>query len=95
LLRRHREILSYILNTDGFINGSELASVCSASVRTIQLDIKEINKLLKEYNAQINSEVKKGYYITEKSKEILRENNIISTVFDIEDFKALNIYKKY
>jgi lichenan operon transcriptional antiterminator len=58
------------LNTDGFINESELASVCSVSVRTIQLDIKEINKLLKEYNAQINSEV------TEKSKEILRENNI-------------------
>lgn len=87
MLRRHREILSCILNTDGFINGSELASVCSVSVRTIQLDIKEINKLLKEYNAQINSEVKKGYYITEKSKEIIRKNNIISTVFDYEYIK--------
>lgn len=60
LIRRHREILSTILNTDGFITGSELAKICSVSVRTIRLDIKEINNLLKEYSIKIYSEIKKG-----------------------------------
>jgi lichenan operon transcriptional antiterminator len=82
LIRRHREILSAILNTDGIIRGSELAKLCDVSVRTIRLDIKEINNLLKEYNVEIYSEIKKGYYLSEKNKKILKENNIIRSVID-------------
>lgn len=82
MIRRHREILSAILNTDGIIRGSELAKLCGVSVRTIRLDIKEINKLLKEYNVEIYSEIKKGYYLDEKNKKNLKENNIIRSVLD-------------
>jgi lichenan operon transcriptional antiterminator len=84
LLRRHREILSFIFNTEGFLTGNELAKICGVSVRTIQLDIKEINNLLREYGTKINSVVKKGYYLEEKSKEILKEKNIIRSVLDYE-----------
>lgn len=84
MIRRHREILSAILNTDGFITGSELAKICSVSVRTIRLDIKEINNLLKEYSIKIYSEIKKGYCLDEINKEILKENNIIRSVIDYE-----------
>jgi lichenan operon transcriptional antiterminator len=84
LKRRYREILSIILNTDGCITGKELAKLCNVSIRTIRLDIKEINIILKEYNIVINSLVKKGYYLTENCKNILKENNIIRAVLDYE-----------
>lgn len=84
LIRRHREILSYIFNTEGFIIGNELARMCGVSIRTIQLDIKEINNLLREYGTKINSVVKKGYCLDDKSKEILKEKNIIRSVLDYE-----------
>ncbi|WP_315108964.1 transcription antiterminator [Clostridium intestinale] len=84
LNRRYREILSMILNTDGYITGNELAKLCNVSVRTIRIDIKEINNLLEEYNIKVDSEVKKGYYLSEDSKEVLMRNNIIRAVLDYE-----------
>lgn len=84
MIRRHREILSYIFNTEGFLTGNELARMCGVSVRTIQSDIKEINNLLKEYDTKINSVVKKGYCLEDKSKEILKERSIIRSVLDYE-----------
>lgn len=82
--RRHREILSIILNTDECITGNELARLCNVSIRTIRRDIKEINLLLEEYNIEINSSVKKGYYLNKENKESLKKNNIIRKVLDYE-----------
>jgi len=73
-----------ILNTDGYITGNELAKLCNVSVRTIRIDIKEINNLLEEYNIKVDSEVKKGYYLSEDSKEVVMRNNIIRAVLDYE-----------
>lgn len=73
-----------ILNTDGYITGNELAKLCNVSVRTIRIDIKEINNLLEEYDIRVDSEVKKGYYLSENSKEIVKKNNIIRAVLDYE-----------
>lgn len=82
--RRYREILNIILNTEGCITGNELAKQCDVSVRTIRLDIKEINDLLKEYDIKIDSIVKKGYYLTKACKELLKEKDIIRSVLDHE-----------
>lgn len=82
--RRHRDILNIILNTDEYITGSELARLCSVTIRTIRKDIKEINVLLKEYDVQIDSAIKKGYLINKINKEILKKNNVIRKVLDYE-----------
>lgn len=82
MIRRQREIISTILNTDGFITGNKLAKVCNVSVRTIQLDIKDVNNSLEGYGIKINSIIKKGYFLDEKAKSILKENNIIRSVID-------------
>ncbi|HEX9026106.1 MAG TPA: HTH domain-containing protein [Clostridium sp.] len=82
--RRYREILSTILNTDECITGNELARLCNISIRTIRQDIKEINVLLKEYNMEIDSSVKKGYFLNKENKEILKKQNIIRKVLDYE-----------
>jgi len=84
LNRRYREILSIVLNTDGCITGNELAKLCAVGLRTIREDIKGINVLLKKYNIKINSVLKKGYCLEEKSKQILKKNNIIRKVLDYE-----------
>lgn len=84
MLRRYREILNIILNTDGCVAGNELAKLCNVSIRTIRIDIKKINSLLEEYNIEIDSSVKRGYYLTEESKKLLKENDIIGSVWDQE-----------
>lgn len=84
VVRRYREILNTILNTDGYITGHELAKLCSVSIRTIRLDIKKINELLRAYNIRIDSILKKGYYLTEEGKRKLKENDIIRSVWDHE-----------
>ncbi|QAA31354.1 transcriptional regulator [Clostridium manihotivorum] len=82
--RRYRDILSIILNTEEAITGSELAKFCKVSVRTIRQDIKDINILLKEYEVEISSNVKKGYFFDDKSKSIMKESNIIRKVLDYQ-----------
>lgn len=82
--RRHRDILSIILNTDECITGNELAKICNVSIRTIRRDIKEINVLLKEYSIEIESSIKKGYFLNKENKDILKKNNIIRKVLDYE-----------
>lgn len=84
MVRRYREILNVILNTDGCVTGNELSKLCNVSIRTIRIDIKEINNLLQEYNIKIDSIVKKGYYLTEYCKKLLKENDIIRSVWDHE-----------
>lgn len=84
MVRRYREILNIILNTDGCITGNELAKICNVSIRTIRLDIKEINGLLEGYNIKIDSIVKKGYYLTEICKKRMKETDIIKSVWDYE-----------
>lgn len=82
LNRRYREILSILLNTDGYISGNELTKICNVGVRTIRMDIKEINKILESYDIKINSEKKKGYYLDKLSKDVLKKKNIIRAVLD-------------
>ena len=84
MIRRYREILNIILNTDGYVTGNELVKLCNVSIRTIRMDIKKINELLEDYIVKINSSVKKGYYLTDADKELLKENDIIRSVWDYE-----------
>lgn len=84
LNRRHRDILNLILNTEECITGSELAKLCNVTIRTIRRDIKEINHLLKEYNVEIDSRIKKGYFLNKRNKEILKKNNVIRKILDYE-----------
>ena len=82
--RRYREILNIILNTDGCITGNELARLCNVSIRTIRRDIKEINSLLREYNIEVDSSIKKGYFLNKENKDIFKKHNIIRKVLDYE-----------
>lgn len=84
LNRRHREILNIILNTDECITGNELAKLCNVTVRTIRQDIKDIKFLLKEYDIEVASSVKKGYFLNKENKEVLKKHNIIRKVIDYE-----------
>lgn len=84
LNRRYRDILNIILNTDGYITGNELSKLFNVTIRTIRKDIKEINALLKDKNIEVESRVKKGYFLDKKSKEILKKNNLIRGVLDYE-----------
>lgn len=84
LQRRYREILSAILNKDEYITGNELAGLCNISIRTIRQDIKEINILLRKYNMEIHSSVKKGYFLNKENKTRLKKDNIIRKVLDYE-----------
>lgn len=60
MIRRYREVLNIILNTDGYVTGNELVKMHNVSIRTVRIDIKNFNELLEEYNIKINSSVKKG-----------------------------------
>lgn len=82
--RRYREILNIILNTDGCITGNELSRLCNVSIRTIRRDIKEINSLLREYNIEVDSSIKKGYFFNKENKDIFKKHNIIRKVLDYE-----------
>ncbi|GAA0077420.1 hypothetical protein UT300005_17980 [Clostridium sp. CTA-5] len=82
--RRHRDILNLILNTEECITGGELARLCNVTIRTIRKDIKEINNLLKEYDTEIESSIKKGYFLNKRNKVILKKNNVIRKVLDYE-----------
>lgn len=84
LNRRQRDIINLILNTEGYLTGNELARLCHVTIRTIRKDIKEINDLLKEYEVEIDSTIKKGYFLDQKNKAILKKNNIIRKVLDHE-----------
>lgn len=84
MIRRYRDILNILLNIDGCITGIELARKCDVSLSTIRTDIKEINNELEEYNIKVDSIIKKGYCLTDTSKNILKENNIIRSVIDYE-----------
>lgn len=82
--RRHRDILNLILNTEDYITGNQLAKLCNVTLRTIRRDIKKINETLNEYDAKITSNLKKGYFLNKKSKDILKKNNLIRKVLDYE-----------
>lgn len=82
LNRRHRDILNYILNAETYITGSELARICNVTLRTIRSDIVKINEALKEYNINVDSAAKKGYFLTQNNKDILIKNNVIRQIID-------------
>lgn len=84
LNRRHRDILNLILNAEEFITGNELAKLCNVTIRTIRRDIKKINDILKAYGVEIDSSLKKGYFLNKKNKDILKKNDIIRKVLDHE-----------
>lgn len=76
--------MNLILNTEDYITGNELAKLCNVTLRTIRRDIKKINESLNEYDAKITSNLKKGYFLNKKSKDILKKNNVIRKVLDYE-----------
>lgn len=71
------------------MSGNDLARRCGVSVRTIQLDIKALNSLLREHGIKIRSAVKQGYYLDKKSKELLKEKSFIKQVIDHEYINEL------
>lgn len=82
--RRRREILNLLFNLEGCITGGRLAMNYDVSLSTIRLDIKDINRELARYDVKVESQVKKGYFLSEKTKRVIRKNNIIRTIIDKE-----------
>jgi lichenan operon transcriptional antiterminator len=83
LNRRYREIISKLLNAHQCTSVGELALLCNVSIRTIQLDIKKVNSLLKDFDISIIA-TKRGYYFSEKSKMHIIEKDIIRSCLDFE-----------
>lgn len=81
--RRYREIISKLLNAHKCTSVGELALICNVSIRTIQLDIKKVNSLLKNFDISIIA-TKRGYYFSEKSKMHIIEKDIIRSCLDFE-----------
>ena len=82
--RRRREILNLLFNLEGHITGSSLAANYGVSLSTIRSDIKELNNELAKYRVQVDSQIKKGYFLSAESKRLITQNNIIRTVIDKE-----------
>lgn len=76
-----------ILNINGYITGNEIARFYNITIRTVRKDMKEINNILKRYGLEISSDTKNGYFLNNKSKESLKEINLIREVIDYEYIK--------
>lgn len=79
---RQKDVFTYILNSDRWLSGNELAQKYNVSSRTIRSDIKFLNELLEKYGIQISSSKQKGYLIPEEQKIV--GSAIIENVFNKE-----------
>ncbi len=68
--KRVIKILKILLNTKASITGEEISNLIGVSSRTVRSDMKNINSLLKEYGADINSEKGKGYKLEINDRRI-------------------------
>lgn len=71
--RRKQTILKQLSKSQAPMTGQALASLLSVTSRTIRSDIKSLNLLLKPYEAVINSEPSKGYYLSEQNQSIITD----------------------
>lgn len=66
--KRWISILYYFLEHKEYVNGDNIALNVGVSSRTIRNDIKEINGKLKQYDAEILSEIGVGYFLSIKNQ---------------------------
>lgn len=81
LTLRQRKLLHLIQNKKEITTGAELARELNVSARTIRSDISEINRVLENFRARINSEKSKGYFFTAADPIVIQQKNQIDTAF--------------
>lgn len=83
--KRWIAILYYFLEHKEYVNGDNIALSVGVSSRTIRNDIKEINHLLKAYDAEIISEIGVGYLLTIHDK--VKFNDFLEEMKATERFR--------
>ena len=69
-----------------YVRPNEFMEQLNISLRTVRMEIHEINDMLKHRNIIINSSSSKGYYIVKEDRELFYEflNNMIQSVKKVE-----------
>lgn len=70
---REVKILNYLMSKNYYITGEEIASFIGVSSKTIRADIKNINRRLKDINAQINCARGRGYILEISEKNMFNK----------------------
>ena len=86
--KRWIAILYYFLDHKDIANGDKIALSVGVSSRTIRNDIKELNTLLVQYDAEIVSEIGIGYFLkindNQKFQKLPRRNKSCGTLSSIK-----------
>ncbi|GGC97806.1 transcriptional regulator MtlR [Thalassobacillus devorans] len=69
---REKSIIDLIVRTSGKHTVHSLASFLKVSVRTIQRDLKSIEKILQQFNLELNRNANDGLFIDGKNENIFR-----------------------
>jgi len=72
ITRRQHKLLELLLNNVQGMNGVKIAEYFNVSSRTVRNEVGEINRIFKE-NPVIQASKKKGYYIEEKNRNLVRD----------------------
>lgn len=67
--KRCIQILKLLMKSKDKMTGDNLAISIGVSSRTIRNDMKELNRDLKKYGAEVISEIGQGYYLKVTQKE--------------------------
>ena len=67
--KRCIQILKLLMKSKDKMTGDNLAISIGVSSRTIRNDMKELNRELKKYGAEVISEIGQGYYLKVTQKE--------------------------
>lgn len=78
-------ILYYFLGHKEVANGDSIALSVGVSSRTVRNDIKEINTILKKYDAEIDSEIGVGYFL--KINDKAKFENFLEEIKATERFR--------
>ncbi|MDQ0202017.1 BglG family transcription antiterminator [Neobacillus ginsengisoli] len=78
---REKTIIELIIKTSGKHTASSIAAYLNVSVRTIQRDLKSVEKILKSFELQLARNSNKGLIIDGKNEQVFR---LIQHLLDVE-----------
>ena len=97
--KRWIAILYYFLDHKDIANGDKIALSVGVSSRTIRNDIKELNTLLVQYDAEIVSEIGIGYFLkindNQKFQNFLEEIWIYVNIVDTKTQIFMQFFLKH
>lgn len=81
LTDRERDLVNFLINSKSKQSGDSIATILGVSTRTVRNDIKKINNILEEFNADITAYKGKGYQLN--VYHINKFNEFKRTILDL------------